>query len=286
MSALLPLVWLVASLPHESLAIRLLPLIQGHRGEVAVAVKHLRTGETFFHNADQMMPTASLIKFPVMIEYYQQVQEGRIRPQEMVRLREIDKVPGSGILTEHFSAGTTFPLADAVRLMIVFSDNTATNLVLDRIGLESTNHRLDSWGYVNTRIYAKLFRSQTALPTQRSREFGLGSTTAREMVHLFEKLHEGKLVSPEASKAMLDHLKACEDRERMPRLLPDGTVVAHKTGTIEEARTDGGIIYTPSGPVVLCVLTNKNSDKSWKSNNEAVMLCARVAKEVYDHFAR
>ncbi|HXG13036.1 MAG TPA: serine hydrolase [Gemmataceae bacterium] len=276
---------LVAVLSADSLEARLAPLAKAHKGKVAIAVKHLGTGESYYLNADEPMPTASLIKLPVMIEVYQQVAEGKIKLSDPVTLRQEDKVPGSGILTDHFSDGATFPLRDAVRLMIVFSDNTATNLVLDKIGIGSTAQRMEEWGFPNTKIHAKVFKgSTTSVFPERTKKFGLGSTTAREMVDLLEKLHAGKLVSPEACKEMLEHLKKCDDKDKFPRFLPAGTVVAHKTGSVSDARTDAGILYLKSGPVAVCVLTAANEDKTWRPDNAGNLLCARVAKEVYDHF--
>lgn len=270
----------------NGLQARLEPLVKAHKGKVAVAVKHLGTGESFLLNPDEPLPTASLIKLPVMIEVYQQVAEGKVKLSDMVTLRKEDKVQGSGILTEHFSDGATFPLRDAVRLMIVYSDNTATNLVLDKIGIKATADRMEAWGYPNTKINAKVFRGSTtsAFP-ERTKKFGLGSTTAREMVGLLETLHEGKLVSPEACKEMLEHLKKCADRDKFPRLLPAKTVVAHKTGSVSDARTDAGIITTPAGPVAVCVLTAENEDKTFRPDNAGNVLCAKIAKEVYDYFA-
>ncbi len=265
---------------------RLAPLAKTHKGKVAVAVKHLDTGETFFLNADEPLPTASLIKLPVMVEVYQQVAEGKIKLSDTVTLRKEDKVQGSGILTDHFSDGTTFPLRDAVRLMIVFSDNTATNLVLDKIGLKATADRMEAWGFPNTKIHAKVFRRDTSVFPERTKQFGLGSTTAREMIALLEKLHQGKLVSPEACKEMLEHLKKCEDKDKFTRFLPAKTVVAHKTGYVSDARTDAGIIYTLGGPVALCVLTAENEDKAFGPDSAGNLLCAKVAKEVYEHLAK
>ncbi len=271
---------------EPALESRLAPLIKAHKGKVAIAVKHLDTGESFFLNADDPMPTASLIKLPVMIEVYQQVQEGKVRMTDTVTLREEDKVTGSGILTDHFSGGAAFPLRDAVRLMIVFSDNTATNLVLDKIGIKATADRMEAWGFPNTKINAKVNRGKTtSVFPERTKQFGLGSTTAREMIGILEKLHQGKIVSPEASKEMLEHLKKCEDRAKFPRFLPAKTVVAHKTGTVSDARTDAGIIWTPTGPVALCVLTAQNEDKTFRTDNAGNVLCAEVAKEVHEHFA-
>jgi beta-lactamase class A len=271
---------------NTSLESRLAPLEKAHKGKVAIAVKHLETGDSFTLNADEAMPTASLIKLAVMAEVYQQAADGKIKLADPVTLRKDDKVQGSGILTEHFSEGATFPLRDAVRLMIVFSDNTATNLVLDKIGIASTGKRMHEWGFPNTMIHHKVFKGgSTSIDAERSKKYGLGSTTANEMIGLLEKLHQGKLVSAEASKEMLEHLKKCEDKDKFPALLTDGTVVAHKTGSVNEVRTDAGIIYTPGGPVAVCVLTNDNEDQRWKPDNAGNVLCAKVAKEVYDYFA-
>jgi beta-lactamase class A len=270
----------------SSLEGRLAPLAKAHKGKVAIAVKHLGTDETYFLNADEPMPTASLIKVAVMVETYYQAQEGKVNLTDKVTLHDADKVPGSGILTDHFSDGATFSLRDAVRLMIAVSDNTATNLVLDHTGIREVNRRMEALGLPNTKINAKSFRgSTTSVDPARTKRFGLGSTTAREMVALLEMIQAGDIVSPEARLVMLNHLKKCDDKDRFTRLVPPGTVVAHKTGSVNDARTDAGIIYLPSGPVVVCVLTAENQDRSWRPENAGNVLCARVAKEVYDYFS-
>src|SRR4029079_8942711 len=124
-------------------------------------------------------------------------------------------------LTDHFSAGASFPLVDAVRLMIVFSDNTATNLVLEQIGIGATAATMETMGYPNTKIHAKVFRRDTSVFPERSKQFGLGSTTARDMLTLLEKLHHAQFVSQKASKKMLTILKTCDDRDKFPRFLPE-----------------------------------------------------------------
>jgi beta-lactamase class A len=264
---------------------RLAPLAKTHKGKVAIAAKHLVSGETYYLDADTPMPTASLIKVAVMVETYQQALDGKVKLADKVTLHDADKVPGSGILTDHFSDGASFSLRDAVRLMIVFSDNTATNLVLDRVGIREVNKRMESLGLPNTKINAKVFRgSTTSVAPERTRKYGLGSTTAREMATLIEKIQAGDMVSPAARQVMLNHMKKCEDKDKFTRLLPDGTVVAHKTGSVSDARTDAGVIYLPSGPVVLCVLTMDNADHAWRPDNAGNLFCARAAKEVYDYF--
>lgn len=271
--------------PPDGLADRLLPLLRAHKGSVAVGVKHLDSGQTFFHQADQVMPTASLIKVCVLVEAYLQVGEGTLSLRDKVTLHEADKVPGSGILTTHFSDGATLPLRDCLRLMVAYSDNTATNLVLDHVGIENVNKRMASWGLKETRINAKVFRgSTTSVDPARTKKYGLGSTTAREMVSLFEELAAGSRLRPPLKQAVLGHLSRNEDRLKFPRLLPSGTRVAHKDGSVTEARTDAGILYTPDGPIVVCVLTNNNADRRWVNDNAGNLLCSRVAKEVYDHF--
>jgi beta-lactamase class A len=265
---------------------RLAPLAKAHKGKVAIAVRHLLTGETYSLNGDQVMPTASLIKFPVMLEAYLQVAEGKVKLSDMVTLHDKDKVPGSGILTTHFSDGATFPLRDAVRLMIAYSDNTATNLVLDKIGIDTTNKRMAAWGCPETRINAKVFLgSKTSDNPERTKKYGLGSTTANDMVKLLEKVYKNEVVDAKACKEMLDHMKQCQFKDGLPRFLPKGTVVANKTGAVNDSRTDAGILYLRSGPVAVCVLTTDNADRRWVADNAGYLLAARVAQQVAEYYA-
>jgi beta-lactamase class A len=289
--SVLPLLYLFSLCPlclcgePASLSSKLEPLARVHKGKVAIAVKHLESGETFFLDADEAMPTASLIKLPIMAEVYFQAKEGKVKLDEMLTFTAAEKVPGSGILTDHFTPGAKFSLRDAVRLMIVYSDNTATNMVLERIGIPSTNKRMDELKLPNTRIHAKVFKGKdTSIDPARTKKYGLGSTTAREMLTLVELLHQSKLVSEEASKAMLDHMKKCDDKDKFSRFLPAGVNVAHKTGSVSNARTDAGIITFKGGPVALCVLTDENEDKSFRQDNAGNRLCADVSKTVYEHF--
>ncbi len=270
----------------KTLAARLMPLAHAHRGKVAIAVKHLDNGETFYIDEDEEMPTASLIKFMIMLEVYLQVAEGRVRLDEKLTLTKANMVPGSGILTYHFTPGAMFSLRDATRLMIVFSDNTATNMVLDHIGLASTNKRMDAFGYSKTKLNAKVFLGdKTSLDPERTKKFGLGSTTAHETIRLLERVHQGKIVSPEVCKEMLGHMKKCDDRLKLKHFLPDDIEVAHKSGTVSDVRTDAGILYLPGGPVAVCVLTAKNEDRSFQDGNAANVLIGRVAQQVVEHYA-
>jgi beta-lactamase class A len=274
----------------------LLPIAKAHEGKVAISVKNLTTGESYELDADEPMPTASLIKFPVMVETYYRFAEGKNRPDDTMTLTQQDKVPGSGILTTHFSPGLTLSLKDAVHLMIVYSDNTSTNLVLDQIGIRSTNDRMVYLGLPNTRINAKVFKaSTTTIDKKQSDKFGLGSTTANEMVRLLEMLHGNKLVGPAACAEMRKHMEQCEDKDKFSRFLPPGTKVEQKTGSLNASKTDAGLIYVPvpgsepksknTQPIAVCVMTDKNKDQRWVVENGGNATCAKVAKAAYDHFA-
>jgi beta-lactamase class A len=264
----------------------LAPLAKAHQGKVAIAVKNLNTGETYTLNADVPMPTASLCKFPVLIEVYQQVAEGKVKLADPIKVRKEDLVPGSGVLKYLFDPETTITLHDAVRLMIGVSDNTATNLVLDKIGIGATAKRMEALGYPNTKIHSKSFRGDTSVFPERSRKFGLGSTTAADMVSLLEKCHRGEIVSPEASKEIIATLRLAQDTERMTRYLVDtkGVSFAHKPGAVDNAKTDAGIMFFKEGPVALCILTSNNKDTGYAIDNAGNVFIGKVTKAVYDYF--
>ena len=268
----------------QSLSDRIEPLIAKHQGTVCVAIKHLATGETFFHRHQEVVPTASLIKFPVMIEYYRQVDAGKLSGDRMVTLTQEDKVPGSGILTDHFANSSVLPLETINHLMIAFSDNTATNLVLDQIGIANVAKTMQQLGLPETQIHSKVFRRDTSIAQDRSQKYGLGSTTAADMLSLLEQLHARKLVSPEASERMLAHLLSCDDKTKLLRFLPKEIKGYHKTGAVNESRTDAGLLDTPSGWIAMVCLTSENQDKSWGDSNAAEILCGRIAQETYEHF--
>lgn len=304
MRATLPLVGLVAfALPlcaaEPTLETRIKPIADKHKGTIAVAVKNLASGEEYKRNADEVMQTASLIKLAIMVEAYRQLDAKKVDFAKTLTLTNEDKVPGAGVLTSHFSGGATFPLKDAVRLMIVFSDNTATNMVLDQIGIKAVNDTTKELGLPETRINAKVFKgSTTSVDQERTKKYSLGSTSANETLKLLELIHTEKAASAESCQAMLGHLKANDDKELLVRNLPPGTVAAHKSGATNKVRTDAGIIYVPDPthtpkekeakrtvPVAVCVLTNENEDQRWVRDNAAQVTIGDIGKAVYDHFA-
>ena len=260
------------------------PLLAEYPGEIAVAVRHLESGVEFFERADTVQPTASLIKLAVMVTAYRQADSGQLQLNNLLELKDSDKVPGSGILTTHFSAGLKLSVRDSIRLMIRDSDNTATNLVVQQIGLPSITDCMSGLGYPETRLNSLVYRGDTSIAPDRSQKFGLGSTTARETLELLDSIYRGTAASEESCRAMLEHLQACEDRSMLARELPSGTKIAHKSGAVSASRCDAGLIYGPKGPFAICVLTTNNRDRSWEDTNAAHVVIGRIAKALFDHF--
>lgn len=253
-------------------------LASKHAGRVAVAVRHLGTGETVRYHADEPMPTASLIKFPILIAARQQLAAGTLKLDQVLELKENDVVPGSGLLTSYFSPGTRLSFGDALRLMMAVSDNTATNLVLDTIGTEATNEAMRNLGCLKTRLHAKVYGGENAWDREGSQKYGLGVTTADEMILLLTMLHTNELVSPEDSQEMRRLMGLCSSRDWFAARLPEKTLVYLKNGGISHARTAAGVIEAPSGSIALCVLTANNQDTSFGDGNAAEQLIAEIAR--------
>jgi D-alanyl-D-alanine carboxypeptidase (penicillin-binding protein 5/6) len=260
------------------------PLLENYPGTASIVIRHIETGEEFQWRADAVQPTASLIKLAVMITAYRQSDAGLLDLNRMIELQASDKVPGSGILTDHFSPGMQISLRDAIRLMIRWSDNTATNLVVREIGLKSVSETMRSLGFPQTQLHSFVYRGDTTISPERSKLFGLGSTTARETTGLLAALHRGSIATPESCQQMLDHLKNCEDRTMLARELPESVKIAHKTGAVSASRCDAGIVYGPKSAFIVCVLTTSNADRSWNDDNAAHLLMGRIAKAAFDHF--
>lgn len=270
--------------PDRKLKDALELLLEKHAGQVGLAIKNLESGVHYEYQAGQRMPTASLIKFPLMVVVYRLIEAKKLDAKKLIELRSGDKVPGSGILTEHFSDGIKIPLVDCVRLMIRYSDNTATNLVIDQIGLERVKQVFAELNLSNTHMNSKVYRGDTTIAPELSRQFGIGCTTAAEMVQLLTQLEADELASATATKEMFAHLAACEDQTKLAAGLPAGTYFAHKTGAIANCRTDAGIIETQGGKVAVCFLSNRNEDQSWQDGNEAHQLAAKVGKIIVERF--
>ncbi|HXG56049.1 MAG TPA: serine hydrolase [Vicinamibacterales bacterium] len=266
-------------------------------GVLGVAAKNLLTGEEILWNADMRFPTASTIKTAVMIEAYHQAAEGKLSLDDRVPLRGADKVGGSGVLNG-LADGLELKVRDLVSLMIVLSDNTATNMLVTRLGSRHIDDRLAAYGLAHTKIFRPTFRDGRAdVFPELEREFGLGMTTPREMARMMALIADGKAVSPLASAEMLATLRRQQDRSMIPRLLPsDGSIdVGNKTGTDSEKLADAGgrrgairadaAIVTGTGvKYVVAIYTRRGADGRSGVDNAALMAGARISRMVFDYF--
>lgn len=258
--------------------------VSTHRGAAGVAVIDPSTGESFAIRGNEPFPTASIIKVPILVEVFEQVEQGRLRLDDPLVVLEIDKKPGSGIL-QHLSAPHQLTVADAALLMIAHSDNTAANLLIDKISIRSVGVRMDSLGLSRTKLHGKLFMPEASIAPDSSARWGIGVTTPLEMARLLALIYSGEAVSAEASAQMVEMLKKQFYRHGIPRLL-GGVTVANKTGSVSASRSDCGIVYSPARDYVLCVFTKENEDRSWSQNNEGEVLIADIARIVHGALAR
>jgi beta-lactamase class A len=286
--------------------------IAGFHGKVALYAHDLATGRTVEIDADEAVPTASVIKLGILYTALQQIRAGRAHFDDRLMLHHEDQVPGSGVLL-FLDTPHTLTLKDALTLMIAVSDNSATNLVIDDLGLDTIDSQLtgpapQGLGLKNTLLYKKVYRpAQGPVPADQP-QFGLGKTTAREMAGIMERFVTCNLgpapATPPANTAAtpipsdkdlcaaaLHMLKVQSDRDMIPRYLEKldttegDSAIANKTGAIDHARNDVGAISTKHGTLLISAFTHDNADTSWTADNEAELLIAKMAKTIVDAWA-
>ena len=246
------------------------------KGSVMLYAKNLRTGRDFGRGAETKVRTASTIKLPILCALESLIDAGKVRWDERLVLKADDKVTGSGVMG-NLADGTDLTVRNVAILMIIVSDNTATNLILDRITADAVNDYLDAIGLPLTRSNRKVRGDGTKLkdPTgwsragliEENKKYGLGVTTPREMVRLLELLEQGKVVSPAVSKDVLDIMKMQHEREGIARHAPDEVEIASKHGSLDALRSDVGIVYTPGGPIAIAITVDDMPDTDYSPDN-------------------
>ena len=235
-------------------------------GDISFYYKPLAGGEGAAFNADQPLGAASVIKFPIMIEAFRQMEAGLLDPNAEYELRPEHKLPPCGVLT-FMHDGLRATLLDLVTLMIIVSDNTATNMVIDIVGMENVNSTLRALGCTGTVLRRRLFDSEASAR-------GVQNTvTAREIGMLLEKAYRGELVSPAASRQMLDILLAQQLNSKLPFFLD--CEVAHKTGEDDGITHDAGIVFAPK-PFIVCLFSNNTDVPPFER------LMQDIARELYE----
>ncbi len=280
---------------------RLSPVVRSFPGLLGIAAKNLDTGETVALNGDVRFPTASLVKVAVMVEAYHQIADGKLQADRLVTLHDGDKAGDEAVVLNQLHDGLALTVSDLLSLMIAFSDNTATNLLVGLVGTANVDARMESYGLKATKIFRPTFRDGHAdVFPELEKEFGLGMTTPVEMARLFELIAEGKVVSRAASGEMLSVLERQFDRQMIPRSLPfarEKITVANKTGWDEEKlpdsrglhgeiRTDAAYVKGPKARFVIAICTRRGKDKSPGADNAALMTGAKLSRMIYDAWSR
>jgi len=253
-------------------------LVASFKGKVTLYAKNLDTGETYALNADERVRTASTIKIAVMIEAFARVNEGKAKWTDEVVLTKEKKVSGSGILSE-LSDGLHLTLRDAVNLMMMLSDNTATNLVLDVLTTDAVNARMESLAFKNIKINRKVMsggESQAGKDPE-NKKYGLGFATPHEMVLVMEKLERGEIINPAVSKEMIDLMKREQARYAIGRSLWD-LPLASKYGALDRLRSAIGIIYSKKGKIAMAISCDDMPEIMWSVDNPAYLLMSHLSE--------
>jgi beta-lactamase class A len=224
-----------------------------------VAIEHLETGEAAAIHSERVFEAASLYKLAVLYEVYRQQRAGRIAWDTSLAVTQ--RHLALELVSSWAALGRAMTVAEATEAMITRSDNTAAALLWTRLGLASINQGMVELGLLHTRLDYEV------------------STTAADMARWFALAYRGELVDAEASADILAQLARQQVNDRLPALLPAGTRVAHKTGDLPGLTHDVGIVYAPSGPFVLAVLS------AWSARSLAPRTAiARLSRQVYDYF--
>jgi beta-lactamase class A len=290
--AVLSAVMLTSSMAAaDPLADRVAGLTKDFKGSVFVYAKNLKTGKDFSLNGDSRVKTASTIKLAILCTLESLVAQGKVRWDERLVLKADDKVTGSGVLGS-LADGTDLTVRNLAILMIIVSDNTATNLILDRISADAVNDYLDSIGIHQTRSNRKVRGdgNQLKAPSgwskagklEENAKFGLGVTTPHEMVQILEMLEQGKIVSPAASKDILDIMKMQQERFGISRRTPDDLVVASKHGALDALRSDVGIVYDKDGAIAIAITVDDMPVTDYSPDNVGDKLIADIAGVLRD----
>jgi beta-lactamase class A len=261
-------------------------LVNAFKGKVSLFAKNLDTGETYALNADERVRTASTIKIAVMIEAYARVAAGKLKWTDELILTKEKKVGGSGVLNE-LSDNLHLTLRDAVNLMMILSDNTATNLVLDVLTTDAVNARMESLGIKNIKIMRKVFSGgeSAAGKDPENKKYGLGMATPREMVLVMEKLERGEVISPAASKEMIELMKREQGRNAIGRSLWE-VPVASKYGALDRLRSSVAILYTKQGKIALAISCDDMPEIIWSVDNPAYLLMSRLSEVLVNGLAK
>jgi beta-lactamase class A len=256
-------------------------IADAHRGVVGYSVIDLDSGDRISRRGDEKFPTASLIKVGVLVTVFDLVAKNQMSLDDPLTVLAIDQTGGSGVL-QYFRSGTTITVKDAAWLVATVSDNTATNLLLDKINIRRIWAKMDSLGLPGTRIHSKVNLRNTSVAMDSSVKYGLGVTTPNEMARLFELLANGRAVNRTADSTILNMLEH-NTMNLMLQRFAGGVRAARKDGETNQNRTECTLWYLKRR-VVACVMTRENKDESWVIDNEAHLTMANMGAAIIRAF--
>lgn len=260
-------------------------------GTVSLSAKNLDTGATIGIKESEPVRTASTIKVAIMLTVFDAVARGQAKWSEMLTITPQEKVNGTGVLGTEFSDGVQLPLSDVMHLMMVLSDNTATNMIIERFTADAVNAYLDKLGIKNTRSMRKIIGKNgpqglsAAGKLPENQRFGLGKSTPLDMVTILERLNKGEIVSPDASKEMLAVMRRCQDSTGIRRKLRD-VPIANKTGALDALRSDVGIVYSKGGPIAMAITVDGIPEVDYGPDNPGSLIISDLAKILVDGLAK
>jgi beta-lactamase class A len=261
----------------RGLAAELETMLTGFPGRVCLAACDLQSGKRVQLRAGEQCPTASVIKLPILVHALLCVEEGTLSLNQPVPLRAEDITPGSGILN-NLQPGITLTLLDTLRLMTVLSDNTATNQVIDLVGIEPVNTRMQQLGLSRTRLNRRAYAPNDPACAW-SRRFGLGVSTAGDQMRLLQMLHRRQVGNEETSCLALEILSRQQYRNGIPRCLPSGVGFAGKSGAVDHVRNDVGIVHLPNGrDVAVAVFCSRIPFVLWTEENPGLKAIGAAAR--------
>ena len=245
-------------------------------GAMSIAFRDLESGEMMAVNADAVMPQASSIKTAVLVELLRQAQAGKLRLEERVEVRKADMAGGSGVLQDFGDGTSAVSLRDLAALMMAVSDNTATNLLIERVGQEKVNAMLESQGFEKTRLLRKMIQPEE------ERKGVENVSTAREMARLLEQLYHGKLLDEAHTALAIEWMKNEKpEATAMRRGIPAGVGLASKPGSLPGVRCESGIVLLEGRPYLLSVMTAYAGD-----DTVAEQAITAVSRRVYAYEER
>ena len=246
-------------------------------GVLGVAIEDLTSGQKYLLRADEVFPQASSIKIVVLAELYRQAQQGKLKLTDFYVVQSSDLVPDSDIMGGLTPSLTRITLRDLATMMIAVSDNSATNVLIDRVGMENVNVLMDSLGLRHTRLRRKMMDLKAA---GEGRE---NVATPAEMMTLLENLYRGKVLNKESTDDFFKMLSTHKS-SFIPRDLPEGLKIANKPGELEGVRNDSGIVFVDNRPYIICVMTTYLRRE--RDGEDAIHKISLETYRMFDRLAR